>query len=192
MAVALLWRTRAPSRFDPAHLREVLDRTHARLDRVKSRLVAVLAASRHAAGLLTVEAPPRRGGADDVPLAVLVCPRKLPAPARVPCLVGPRGVGKSSLALAAAEVIGPHARLTLTEHDTAQQIRGDENDAAGCILRGLREAGVRNPVVILKVIDRVGPMWPRRYATSSTPCAAPRSRTGTSRCRSTCPRSRGS
>ena len=90
MAVALPWRTRARSRLDPARLREVLDRTHAGLDRVKSRLVEALAASGHAGGLLTVEAPPRRGGADEVPPAVLVCPRTLPAPARVPCLVGPR------------------------------------------------------------------------------------------------------
>ena len=157
MAVALPWRTRAPARFDPAHLREMLDRTHAGLDRVKSRLVAVLAASRHAGGLLTVEAPPRRGGADDAPQAVLVCPRTLPAPARVPCLAGPRGAGKTSLALAAAEAIGPHVRLILSEDDTVQQIRGGEDDAAGCILRGLREAGVRNPIFLLEGIDRVGP-----------------------------------
>ncbi len=156
MAVALPWRTRAPSRFDPTRLREVLDHTHAGLDRVKSRFVEGLAASRHAGGLLTVEAPPRRGGADDVPQTVLVCPRTLPAPARVPCLAGPAGAGKSSLALAAAEAIGPHVRLTLTEDDTVQQIRGGE-DAAGCILRGLREAGVRNPVFLLEGIDRMGP-----------------------------------
>ena len=156
MAVALPWRTRAPSRLDPARLREVLDRTHAGLDRVKSRLVEALAASRHSGGLLTVEAPPRRGGADDVPPAVLVCPRTLPAPARVPCLAGPRGAGKTSLALAAAEAIGPHVRMTLTEEDTTRRVRGDE-DAAGCILGGLREAGVRNPVFLLDGIDRAEP-----------------------------------
>ena len=157
MAVALSWRTRAPERFDSIHLREVLDRTHAGLDRVKSRLVEVLAASRHSGGLLTVEAPPRRGRADDVPSAVLVCPRTLPAPARVPCLTGPGGTGKTSLALAAAEAIGPHVRVTLSEDDTTLRVRGDEDDTTGCILRGLRATGVRNPVFLLEAIDRVGP-----------------------------------
>ncbi len=62
MAVALPWRARAPSRFDPVRLREALDRTHAGLDRVKSRLVELFAAKRHAGGLLTMEAPSCRGG----------------------------------------------------------------------------------------------------------------------------------
>ena len=64
MAVALPWRTHAPARFDPVHLRQALDRSHGGLDRVKSRLVEVLAASRRTGGLLTVEAPPRSGGGE--------------------------------------------------------------------------------------------------------------------------------
>ena len=65
MAVALPWRTHAPARFDPVHLRQALDRSHGGLDRVKSRLVEVLAASRRTGGLLTVEAPPRSGGGEE-------------------------------------------------------------------------------------------------------------------------------
>ena len=42
MAVDLPWRTHAPARFDGIRLREALDRTHAGLDRAKSRLVEVL------------------------------------------------------------------------------------------------------------------------------------------------------
>ena len=89
MAVTLPWRTHAPARFDPVRLRQGLDRTHAGLDRVKSRLVEALMASRRAGGLLTVEAPPRRGGAENVTSALLVRPRPLRAPVRVPCLAGP-------------------------------------------------------------------------------------------------------
>ena len=194
MAVTLPWRTHAPARFDPVRLRQGLDRTHAGLDRVKSRLVEALATSRRAGGLLTVEAPPRRGGAENVTSALLVRPRPLRPPVRIPCLAGPGGTGRRSLALAAAEALGrPHVRVTLGKDDTTQRVRGHEDEGPGCILRGLREAGVRNPVSRDRGDrPRQDPTWPRRCATSSTPCRASRSRTSTSRFRSTCPRSCGS
>ena len=47
--------------------------------------------------------------------------------------------------------------MTLGEDDTPRRIRGREDDAPGCILHGLREAGVRNPVFLLEAIDRAGP-----------------------------------
>ena len=104
MAVTLPWRAHAPARFDPVRLRQGLDRTHAGLDRVKSRLVEVLATSL-AGSLLTVEARPRGGGAANVTRALLVRPRPPRAPGRIPCLAGPSGTGKSLLALAAAEAL---------------------------------------------------------------------------------------
>ena len=157
MAVALPWRTHAPARFDPVHLRQALDRSHGGLDRVKSRLVEVLAASRRTGGLLTVEAPPRSGGGEDAGSALLVCPRTLRAPVRIACLAGPGGTGKTSLAVAAAGALGRTVHVTLGEDDTSVLIRGREDDAPGCILVGLREAGVRNPVFLLEAIDRAGP-----------------------------------
>ena len=60
--------------------------------------------------------------------------------------------------MAATEALGrPHARVTLGENDTPRRLRGREDDAPGCILGGLREAGVRNPVFLLEAIDRVAP-----------------------------------
>ena len=44
MVVSLPWRTRDPTRFDAAHQRQALDRTHAGLEQVKTRLIEVLAA----------------------------------------------------------------------------------------------------------------------------------------------------
>ena len=155
-AVALPWRTHAPARFDPVRLRKDLDRTHGVLDRVKSRLVEVLAAGR-VGGLLTVEAPPRGGGAENVTSALLVRPRLPRAPVRVPCLAGPGGTGKTSLAVAAAEALGhPHVHVTLGKDDTTQRLHGRKDGVPGCILRGLREAGVRNPVFVIEAIDRAG------------------------------------
>ena len=48
-------------------------------------------------------------------------------------------------------------RVALDEHHTEQVIRGKEGAAPGRIVRGLREAGVRNPAFILELLDEVKP-----------------------------------
>ena len=158
MAAALPWRTLGPVRFDPAHLKQVLERTHGGLDRVKTRLVDVLAASPQTRGALTVEAPRRGTGVKSESSALVVFPRTSLAAARVPCFCGPRGTGKTSLAVAVAEALGrPHVRVMLDKGSTEHLIRGQEGQAPGRIIRGLREAGVRNPVFILELLEQVEP-----------------------------------
>ena len=158
LAVALPWRTLGPVRFDPGHLKQMVDRTHGGLDRVKTQLIEVLAANPQTGGVLTVEAPRRGKEVETGPSALVVLPRTSRAAARVPCLVGPRGTGKTSLAVAVAEALGRnHVRVALDEHHTEQVIRGKEGAAPGRIVRGLREAGVRNPAFILELLDEVKP-----------------------------------
>ena len=158
LAVALPWRTLGPVRFDPAHLKQALDRTHGGLDRVKTQLIEVLAASPQTRGVLTVEAPRRGDEVEAGSSAVVVLPRTCGTAARVPCLVGPEGTGKTSLAVAVAEALGRnHVRVALDEHHTEHVIRGKEGAAPGRIIRGLRKAGVRNPAFILELLDEVKP-----------------------------------
>ena len=155
--LALPWRQRSPARFDAAAVSQALERTHGGLARVKQRLVEVLAACPQTRGLLTVEAA--RGGRDAdpvAPFALVVRPGPAPAPAPVPCLAGPRGTGKTSLAVAAAAALGrAHVEVTLGGQDVGRLIHGVDGGGAGRIIEGLCEAGVNNLVFVLEAIDRV-------------------------------------
>ncbi len=158
MAIALPWRTPAPTTFAPAHLKQALDRTHGGLDRVKTQLIDVLAASPQTGGVLTVEAPRLGDDVENGSSALVVLPRTGGAAGRVPCLVGPPGTGKTTLAVVVAEALGrTHVRVALDEHHTEDVIRGKEGDAPGRIIGGLREAGMRNAVFILELLDEVKP-----------------------------------
>ena len=157
MVLALPWRTREPERFDPAHVARALDRTHGGLERVKTRLLQVLAACPQTRGPLTVEGVRRNRGAEtDRPPALVVRPGPARTPTPVPCLAGPSGTGKTSLAVAVAEALGrTHVRVSLGKGNAECLIRGVENGVTGRIVQGLREAGVGNPVFILEELDRV-------------------------------------
>ena len=60
----------------------------------------------------------------------------------------PGGRAKTSLAVART------VRVPLGEDDTSVLIRVREADGSGCILHGLREAGVRNPAEIYPAVER--------------------------------------
>ena len=157
MVLALPWRTREPERFDPAYVAQALDRTHGGLERVKTRLLQVLAACPQTRGPLTVEGVRRNRGAEtDRPPALVVRPGPARTPTPVPCLAGPSGTGKTSLAVAVAEALGrTHVRVPLGKGNAECLIRGVENGVTGRIVEGLHEAGVGNPVFILEELDRV-------------------------------------
>ena len=84
--------------------------------------------------------------------------------ARVLCLVGPPGVGKSSFARAVARAMQrPFAVLSLGGVDDEVQIRGFERtyirSRPGRVIRAIVKAGVMNPVMLLDEIDKLGRRW---------------------------------
>ena len=152
--LSLPWRSREPERFDPARVAQALDRTHGGLDRVKARLVDLLAACPEIRGPLTVEGP-RRGGAETPAPALVVRPAPPGTVATVPCLAGPPGVGKTSLARLLAAALGRACASVVCNGLTHAALRGARSGRPGRIAEELRRVGVRNPVFVLDEIDRL-------------------------------------
>jgi ATP-dependent Lon protease len=78
----------------------------------------------------------------------------------VPCIVGPPGVGKRSLAAAVAGGLGrPLTRIELGGRGESQLIgsrRGRAGAQPGKLIGGYRECGVRDPVFLLEELDEIG------------------------------------
>lgn len=138
----LPWTVKTTDSTDVSAARAVLDADHHGLDEVKDRMVEYLAvrARRAARGLEVVGG---RGSG-----AVLV-------------LVGPPGVGKTSLGESVARALGrKFVRVALGGVRDEAEIRGHRRTYVGAlpgrIVRAMKEAGSMNPVVLLDEIDKVG------------------------------------
>ncbi|WP_037572944.1 endopeptidase La [Phaeacidiphilus oryzae] len=138
----LPWNERTEDAYDIAGARAVLDADHAGLSDVKERIVEYLAVRkrRQDKGLGLVGG--RRGGA-------------------VLALVGPPGVGKTSLGESVARAMGrKFVRVALGGVRDEAEIRGHRRTYVGAlpgrIVRAIKEAGSMNPVVLLDEIDKVG------------------------------------
>ncbi|NYI98029.1 ATP-dependent Lon protease [Streptomonospora nanhaiensis] len=136
------WNTRTDDSYDIVGAREILDADHAGLDDVKERIVEYLAVRkrREERGLGVVGG--RRSGA-------------------VLALVGPPGVGKTSLGESVARAMGRNfTRVALGGVRDEAEIRGHRRTYVGAlpgrIVRAIKESGSMNPVVLLDEIDKVG------------------------------------
>ena len=138
----LPWNERTEDAYDIAEARAVLDADHAGLDDVKERVIEYLAVRRRRAdrGLGVVGG--RRSGA-------------------VLALVGPPGVGKTSLGESVARAMGrKFVRVALGGVRDEAEIRGHRRTYVGAmpgrIVRAIKESGSMNPVVLLDEIDKLG------------------------------------
>ena len=141
----LPWNVRSDDNYDLAEARRILDEDHTGLADVKDRIIEFLAVRklRKERGLEVLGG--RGSGA-------------------IITLVGPPGVGKTSLGESVARSLGrKFTRVSLGGIRDEADIRGHRRTYVGAlpgrIVRALKEAGTKNPVIMLDEIDKVGNDW---------------------------------
>jgi len=139
------WNVRSDDNYDLAEARRILDEDHTGLADVKDRIIEFLAVRklRKERGLEVLGG--RGSGA-------------------IITLVGPPGVGKTSLGESVARALGrKFTRVSLGGIRDEADIRGHRRTYVGAlpgrIVRALKEAGTKNPVIMLDEIDKVGSDW---------------------------------
>jgi ATP-dependent Lon protease len=146
------WNTRTEDQYDIQRAKEILDAEHSGLKDVKERITEYLAVRKRRA---------ERGEAvngEDVDRPVGTSRRGSGA---IITLVGPPGVGKTSLGASVAHAMGrKFVRVALGGVRDEAEIRGHRRTYVGAlpgrIVRAIKEAGSMNPVVLLDEIDKVG------------------------------------
>ena len=129
----LPWNSKTKERVDVAAARKILDHDHFGLEKVKERILETIAVRQ-----LAPEMPPQ-----------------------ILCLVGPPGVGKTSISYSIARSLNRKmARISLGGvHDEAE-IRGHRKTYVGAmpgrIMTAMTQAGSSNPLLLLDEIDKMG------------------------------------
>jgi ATP-dependent Lon protease len=139
------WNVRSDDNYDLVKARQILDEDHTGLADVKDRIIEFLAVRklRSERGLEVLGG--RGSGA-------------------IITLVGPPGVGKTSLGESIARALGrKFTRVSLGGIRDEADIRGHRRTYVGAmpgrIVRALKDAGTKNPVIMLDEIDKVGSDW---------------------------------
>jgi ATP-dependent Lon protease len=131
--LALPWSERTDDILDVAHARRILDEDHYGLEEVKDRILDYI--------------------------GVLSLVERMDGP--ILCLVGPPGVGKTSLGRSIARALGrKFVRMSLGGVRDEAEIRGHRRTYVGSmpgrVIQAMRRAEVVNPVILLDEVDKLG------------------------------------
>ena len=134
--LTLPWNRLTDDNLDLAHARAVLDEDHFDLEKVKERIVEYLA----------------------------VAKLRNEISGQILCFVGPPGVGKTSLGHSIARALGRRfVRLSVGGVRDESEIRGHRRtyigSLPGSIIRAIRDAESRNPLLLIDEIDKMGTDW---------------------------------
>lgn len=129
----LPWHKYSKDRLDLTNARRVLDADHYGLDKVKDRIIESLAVRSLSDGCY----------------------------GQTLCLVGPPGVGKTSIAKSIAAAMGrSFARISLGGVSDEAEIRGHRKTYIGAmpgrIINAIKQSGTQNPIILLDEIDKLG------------------------------------
>ena len=148
--LSIPWGTKSRTKKDLSKAQAVLDDDHYALDKVKERIVEYLAVQQRS--------------------------KKLKGP--IMCLVGPPGVGKTSLGKSVARATGREfIRISLGGVRDESEIRGHRRTYIGSmpgkIIQSLKKAKTTNPLILLDEIDKMGQDFRGDPASPCSRCSIP-------------------
>ncbi len=129
----LPWSASTKERLDLKRAQRILDRDHYGMEKIKERFLEILAVK---------SLTPKNAG-------------------QIICLVGPPGVGKTSIARSIAEATGrKYVRVSLGGVSDEAEIMGHRRTYVGSmpgrIINAVKQAGAKNPLILLDEIDKLG------------------------------------
>ncbi len=134
--LSIPWKKRSKVKHDIKHAHEVLDADHYGLDKIKERILEYLAVQQRM--------------------------KKVKGP--ILCLVGPPGVGKTSLGQSIARATGrSFVRMSLGGVRDEAEVRGHRRTYIGSmpgkVIQGMKKAKTSNPLFLLDEVDKLGADW---------------------------------